>query len=83
MKQYLMGMLTGSIMVTSIFFFMGQTNYNLKSWEARPEKSNDAIYSLIKDIQVNIQDGINCEGGYVQYVTRGIKVVCDYFMQMW
>ena len=23
MKQYLMGMLTGSIMVTSIFFFMG------------------------------------------------------------
>ena len=77
MKQYLMGMLTGSIMVTSIFFFMGQTNYNLKSWEARPEKSNDEIYSLLKDIQVNIKDGINCEGGYVEYVTRGIKVDCD------
>ncbi|MFL3044826.1 MAG: hypothetical protein ACJZ1S_03400 [Candidatus Neomarinimicrobiota bacterium] len=77
MKQYLMGMLTGSIMVTSIFFFMGQTNYNLKSWEARPEKSNDEIFSLLKDIQVNIKDGINCEGGYVEYVTRGIKVDCD------
>ena len=77
MKQYLMGMLTGSIIVTSIFFFMGQTNYNLKSWELRPEKSNDEIYSLLKDIQVNIQDGINCEGGYVEYVTRGIKVDCD------
>ena len=77
MKQYLMGMLTGSIMVTSIFFFMGQTNYNLKSWEARPEKSNDEIFSLLKDIQVNIRDGINCEGGYVEYVTRGIKVDCD------
>ncbi len=77
MKQYLMGMLTGTIMVTSIFFFMGQTNYNLKSWEARPEKSNDEIFSLLKDIQVNIKDGINCEGGYVEYVTRGIKVDCD------
>ncbi len=77
MRQYLMGMLTGSIMVTSIFFFMGQTNYNLKSWEARPEKSNDEIFSLLKDIQVNIKDGINCEGGYVEYVTRGIKVDCD------
>jgi hypothetical protein len=77
MKQYLMGMLTGSIMVTSIFFLMGQTNYNLKSWEARPEKSNDEIYSLLKDIQVNIKDGINCEGGYVEYVTRGINVDCD------
>ena len=77
MKQYLMGMLTGSIMVTSIFFFMGQTNYNMKSWEARPEKSNDQIFSLLKDIQVNIKDGINCEGGYVEYVTRGIKVDCD------
>ena len=77
MKQYLMGMLTGSIMVTSIFFFMGQTNYNLKSWELRPEKSNDEIFSLLKDIQVNIKDGINCEGGYVEYVTRGIKVDCD------
>ena len=77
MKQYLMGMLTGSIMVTSIFFLMGQTNYNLKSWEARPEKSNDEIFSLLKDIQVNIKDGINCEGGYVEYVTRGIKVDCD------
>ena len=77
MKQYIMGMLTGSIMVTSIFFFMGQTNYNLKSWEARPEKSNDEIFSLLKDIQVNIKDGINCEGGYVEYVTRGIKVDCD------
>ena len=77
MKQYLMGMLTGSIMVTSIFFFMGQTNYNLKSWEARPEKSNDEIFSLLKDIQVNIKDGINCECGYVEYVTRGIKVDCD------
>jgi hypothetical protein len=77
MKQYLMGMLTGSIMVTSIFFFMGQTNYNLKSWEARPEKSNDEIFSLLKDIQVEIKDGINCEGGYVEYVTRGIKVDCD------
>ena len=77
MKQYLMGMLTGSIMVTSIFFFMGQANYKLKSWEARPEKSNDEIYSLLKDIQVNIKDGINCEGGYVEYVTRGIKVDCD------
>ena len=77
MKQYLMGMLTGSIMVTSIFFFMGQTNYNLKSWEARPEKSNDEIYSLLKDIQVDIKDGINCEGGYIEYVTRGIKVDCD------
>jgi hypothetical protein len=53
MKQYLMGMLTGSIMVTSIFFFMGQTNYNLKSWEARPEKSNDEIYSLLKDIHLH------------------------------
>jgi len=77
MKQYLMGMLTGSIMVISIFFFMGQTNYNLKSWEARPEKSNDEIFSLLKDIQVDIKDGINCEGGYVEYVTRGIKVDCD------
>jgi hypothetical protein len=77
MKQYLMGMLIGSIMVTSIFFFMGQTNYNLKSWEARPEKSNDEIFSLLKDIQVEIKDGINCEGGYVEYVTRGIKVDCD------
>ena len=77
MKQYLMGMLTGSIMVTSIFFLMGQTNYNLKSWEARPEKSNDEIFSLLKDIQVDIKDGINCEGGYVEYVTRGIKVDCD------
>ena len=77
MKQYLMGMLTGSIMVTSIFFFMGQTNYNLKSWEARPEKSNDEIFSLLKDIQVDIKDGINCDGGYVEYVTRGIKVDCD------
>ena len=77
MRQYLMGMLTGSIMVTSIFFFMGQTNYNLKSWEARPEKSNDEIFSLLKDIQVDIKDGINCEGGYVEYVTRGIKVDCD------
>ena len=77
MKQYIMGMLTGSIMVTSIFFFMGQTNYNLKSWEARPEKSNDEIFSLLKDIQVDIKDGINCEGGYVEYVTRGIKVDCD------
>ena len=77
MKQYLMGMLTGSIMVTSIFFFMGQTNYNLKSWESRPEKSNDEIFSLLKDIQVDIKDGINCEGGYVEYVTRGIKVDCD------
>ncbi|SVD43510.1 uncharacterized protein METZ01_LOCUS396364 [marine metagenome] len=77
MKQYLIGMLTGSIMVTSIFFFMGQTNYNLKSWEARPEKSNDEIFSLLKDIQVEIKDGINCEGGYVEYVTRGIKVDCD------
>ena len=77
MKQYIMGMLTGSIMVTSIFCFMGQTNYNLKSWEARPEKSNDEIFSLLKDIQVNIKDGINCEGGYVEYVTRGIKVDCD------
>ena len=77
MKQYLMGMLTGSIMVTSIFFFMGQTNYSLKSWEARPEKSNDEIFSLLKDIQVDIKDGINCEGGYVEYVTRGIKVDCD------
>ena len=77
MKQYLIGMLTGSIMVTSIFFFMGRTNYNLKSWEARPEKSNDEIFSLLKDIQVNIKDGINCEGGYVEYVTRGIKVDCD------
>jgi len=77
MKQYLMGMLTGSIMVISIFFFMGQTNYNLKSWEARPEKSNDEIFSLLKDIQVEIKDGINCEGGYVEYVTRGIKVDCD------
>ena len=77
MKQYLMGMLTGSIMVTSIFFFMGQTNYNLKSLEARPEKSNDEIFSLLKDIQVEIKDGINCEGGYVEYVTRGIKVDCD------
>ena len=77
MKQYLMGMLTGSIMVTSIFFFMGQTNYNLKSWEARPEKSNDEIFSLLKDIQVEIKDGKNCEGGYVEYVTRGIKVDCD------
>ena len=77
MKQYLMGMLTGFIMVTSIFFFMGQTNYNLKSWEARQEKSNDEIFSLLKDIQVDIKDGINCEGGYVEYVTRGIKVDCD------
>ena len=77
MKQYLMGMLTGSVMVISIFFFMGQTNYNLKSWEARPEKSNDEIFSLLKDIQVEIKDGINCEGGYVEYVTRGIKVDCD------
>ena len=77
MKQYLMGILTGSIMVISIFFFMGQTNYNLKSWEARPEKSNDEIFSLLKDIQVDIKDGINCEGGYVEYVTRGIKVDCD------
>ena len=77
MKQYLMGIMTGSIMVTSIFFFMGQTNYNLKSWEARPEKSNDEIFSLLKDIQVEIKDGINCEGGYVEYVTRGIKVDCD------
>jgi len=77
MKQYLMGIMTGSIMVTSIFFFMGQTNYNLKSWEARPEKSNDEIFSLLKDIQVDIKDGINCEGGYVEYVTRGIKVDCD------
>ena len=77
MKQYFMGMLTGSIIVTSIFFFMGQTNYNLKSWEARPEKSNDEIFSLLKDIQVDIKDGINCEGGYVEYVTRGIKVDCD------
>ena len=72
-----MGMLTGSIMVTSIFFLMGQTNYNLKSWEARPEKSNNEIYSLLKDIQVNIQDGINCEGGFVEYVTRGINVDSD------
>ena len=77
MKQYLIGIMTGSIMVTSIFFFMGQTNYNLKSWEARPEKSNDEIYSLLKDIQVDIKDGINCEGGYIEYVTRGIKVDCD------
>ena len=77
MKQYLIGIMTGSIMVTSIFFFMGQTNYNLKSWEARPEKSNDEIFSLLKDIQVDIKDGINCEGGYVEYVTRGIKVDCD------
>ena len=77
MKQYLMGIMTGSIMVISIFFFMGQTNYNLKSWEARPEKSNDEIFSLLKDIQVDIKDGINCEGGYVEYVTRGIKVDCD------
>jgi hypothetical protein len=77
MKQYLMGMLTGTLMVISIFFFMGQTNYNLKSWEARPEKSNDEIFSLLKDIQVEIKDGINCEGGYVEYVTRGIKVDCD------
>ena len=77
MKQYLMRMLTGSIMVTSIFFFMGQTNYNLKSWEARPEKSNDEIFSLLNDIKVEIIDGINCEGGYVEYVTRGIKVDCD------
>ena len=77
MKQYLMGMLTGTLMVISIFFFMGQTNYNLKSWEARPEKSNDEIFSLLKDIQVDIKDGINCEGGYVEYVTRGIKVDCD------
>ena len=77
MKQYLMGILTGTLMVISIFFFMGQTNYNLKSWEAKPEKSNDEIYSLLKDIQVNIKDGINCEGGYVEYVTRGIKVDCD------
>ena len=77
MKQYLMGIMTGSIMVTSIFFFMGQTNYNLKSWEAKPEKSNDEIFSLLKDIQVDIKDGINCEGGYVEYVTRGIKVDCD------
>ena len=77
MKQYLMGIMTGSIIVTSIFFFMGQTNYNLKSWEARPEKSNDEIFSLLKDIQVDIKDGINCEGGYVEYVTRGIKVDCD------
>ena len=77
MKQYLMGILTGSIMVTSIFFFMGQSKYSLKSWEARPEKSNDEIYSLLKDIQVDIKDGINCEGGYVEYVTRGIKVDCD------
>ena len=77
MKQYLMGIMTGSIMATSIFFFMGQTNYNLKSWEARPEKSNDEIFSLLKDIQVDIKDGINCEGGYVEYVTRGIKVDCD------
>ena len=77
MKQYLMGIMTGSIMATSIFFFMGQTNYNLKSWEARPEKSNDEIFSLLKDIQVEIKDGINCEGGYVEYVTRGIKVDCD------
>ena len=77
MKQYLMGIMTGSIMATSIFFFMGQTNYNLKSWEARPEKSNDEIFSLLKDIQVDIKDGINCEGGYVEYVTRCIKVDCD------
>ena len=77
MKQYLMGIMTGSIMATSIFFFMGQTNYNLKSWEARQEKSNDEIFSLLKDIQVDIIDGINCEGGYVEYVTRGIKVDCD------
>jgi hypothetical protein len=77
MKQYLMGILTGSIMVTSIFFFMGQSKYSLKSWEARPEKSNDEIFSLLKDIQVDIKDGINCEGGYVEYVTRGIKVDCD------
>ena len=77
MKQYLMGIMTGSIMATSIFFFMGQNNYNLKSWEARQEKSNDEIFSLLKDIQVDIKDGINCEGGYVEYVTRGIKVDCD------
>ena len=77
MKQYLMGIMTGSIMATSIFFFMGQTNYNLKSWEARQEKANDEIFSLLKDIQVDIIDGINCEGGYVEYVTRGIKVDCD------
>ena len=77
MKQYLMGIMTGSIMVTSIFFFMGQTNYNLKSWEARQEKSNDEIFSLLKDIQVDIKDCINCEGGYVEYVTRFIKVDCD------
>ena len=77
MKQYLMGIMTGSIMATSIFFFMGQTNYNLKSWEARQEKSNDEIFSLLKDIQVDIKDGINCEGGYVEYVTRGINVDCD------
>ena len=77
MKQYLIGLTTGLILSSFIFFFMGQTNYKLKSWEARPEKSNDEIFSLLKDIQIDIKDGINCEGGYVEYVTRGVKVDCD------
>ena len=77
MKQYLIGLTTGMILSSCVFFFMGQTNYKLKSWEARPEKSNDEFFSLLNDIQIDIKDGINCEGGYVEYVRRGVKVDCD------
>ena len=45
MKQYLIGLFTGVILSSFLFFFMGQTNYKMKSWEARSEKSNDEIFS--------------------------------------
>ena len=45
MKQYLIGLTTGMILSSCVFFFMGQTNYKLKSLEARPEKSNAEIFS--------------------------------------
>ena len=77
MKQYLIGLTTGLIFSSFIFFFMGQTDYKMKSWEARPEKSNDEIFSLLKDIQIEIKDRINSEAAYVEYVTRGVKVDCD------
>ena len=77
MKQYLIGLTTGLILSSFIFFFMGQTDYKMKSWEARPEKTNDELFSLLKDIQIEIKDGINCEGGYVENETRRVKVDCD------
>ena len=55
MKQYLIGLFTGVILSSFLFFFMGQTNYKMKSWEARSEKSNDEIFSLLKDIQIEKQ----------------------------